>query len=470
MAKNKKPVPSLSHALSEAARKHGDRVALIGPKLQLTHAELDACVARAAAALIKQGIKPGGIVGVSMATSPLHLVTLLALGRAGAGTVHLHPGLPPAVKNAIAKQFDISAVVSDADPAWLEPGKAPGDAIQAKPDSPWRVALSSGTTGLQKAILSRHAQLLAYLALHAHAVPVEGDDRFLCHRGLDAQLALNPALRHLLAGAAVVFPESLKLEHFIEAVDRHQVTQTTMSPAYLRDLLSLLPPGGVRFPTIRKLQVSGSTMPPPLLEAGMARVTPNLFATYGTSELGLLAIAYPEVLRRAPLSVGKVPPWLEAEAVDGVLRFRRPGMPTEYYRNPEATAKAFRDGWFYPGDIGRIDADGLLYIEGRVDDKLNLDGVKIEPGPIERALQEHPSVVEAAAFGAAPDGNRSALFAAAVLRAPVDESVLITHCRNQVGPMHTPVRIFFVKELPRNEGGKLVRAELARRVARKPQT
>jgi fatty-acyl-CoA synthase len=77
-------------------------------------------------------------------------------------------------------------------------------------------------------------------------------------------------------------------------------------------------------------------------------------------------------------------------------------------------------------------------------------------------------VVEAVAFAAAPDGKRTGLFAAAVLRTAVDEKVLLAHCRSRVGPTEIPARIFFVKEFPRNEAGKVLRAELSRQVVRKP--
>jgi acyl-coenzyme A synthetase/AMP-(fatty) acid ligase len=239
-----------------------------------------------------------------------------------------------------------------------------------------------------------------------------------------------------------------------------------------------LPARGGALSTVRWLLVAGAAMPPDLFAAARERVTPNLASGYGITEIGIMALADRELLARAPASGGRLLADVEAEVVDaagerlprgarGILRFRREHMAREYFRNPQATAKAFRDGWFYPGDLGRIDAEGLVFVEGRLDDELNIGGVKIEPAPIEQALQAHASVVEAAVFAAAPDQAGAALFAAAVVRAPVDEKALIAHCRSRVGPMHTPVRIFFTDKLPRNEAGKLLRAELARRVGRR---
>jgi len=479
---------TIPQSLSEAARLHGERPALIAAGLALTHAELDACVARAASSLDRQGVGPGQLVGAALGTSPLHLVTLLALGRLGACAVPVQPEHPQGVKDALAAQFGFSLLIAEpgqpgpiaADPAWLEPGSAPTKESAARADSPWRIGLSSGTTGLQKAVLWTHAQTLAYLNQHNQAIAVGAEHRFLCHRGLSSGLTLNAALCHLLAGGQVVFPDSRSLGHFIEAMDRHAVTQVAMSPALLRDLLEQLPAGAVRFPQLRTLRVAGSALPSPLFEAAISRVTPNLIATYGATELGgMIALADRHLRRRAPGSVGKLAPGVEGEVVGeadeplpagtrGALRFRRAGMAKEYFRNPAASAQTFRHGWVYPGDIGRIDTEGLLYVEGRVDDKLNLDGLKIEPAPTERALQEHPAVVEAAVFAAAPDRGPAALFAVAVLRAPVDEKALLAHCRSRVGLMFTPARIFFVDKLPRNDAGKLLRTELARRVMRRP--
>ena len=475
---------TLSQALAEAARRHAGRPALLAPALTLSHAQLDSCVVRAAAELMARGIKPAQVVGVSMHTSPLQLLTLLALAHVGACSVHVHPDHPLAVKRALAQQFGISAVVCDpgmkapleADPAWLEakPGATP--ALPAGGDGPWRIALSSGTTGLQKGVLITHADALAEIARMSAAESVTRDDVLLCHRGLDSNWALRTVLSHLVCGGAVAFPATRSASHLLEAVKRHAATRLMVSPAYLRDLVEQLPGGGL--PGVRRILIGGGALPAELLALAAERITPNLATGYGITEIGTLALADRALLARAPASVGGLLPGVEGEAVDaddrrvprgqrGILRFRRPGMPQEYFRHPEASAKMFRHGWFYPGDVGRIDAEGLLYIEGRVDDELNLGGMKIEPEPIEQALREHAAVVEAAVFAAAPDRGPPALFAAAVLRTAVDEKDLIAHCRSRVGPMYAPVRIFFVEQLPRNDAGKLLRRELAQRVGRR---
>jgi len=479
---------TIPQALSEVARRHPDQPALIGPRVALTHAELERCVGRAAADLEARGVRPGDVVGVSMETSPLQLVTILALARAGACSVHVSPAHPRAIKEALVAQFSVAAVVCEpgapgtlhADPAWLDPARGASQPDRSDSGAPWRLVLSSGTTGLQKAIRVTHEMAVAELTMGAVGDPKASDDRFLCQSGLDSSWGLITVLLHLTVGGAVVFPQSRRLEHYLEAVRRHSITQLIMSPALLREVMEALPAGGGGLPTVRHIRVGGSAPPPQLIAAALERVSPHLATAYGATELGLVTMADADTMRRAPLSAGRLQPVFDAEAVDesgtrlppgvtGALRFRRKGMALEYFRNAEATARFFRDGWFYPGDQGRIDAEGLLFIEGRVDDKLNIDGKKVEPTPIEQALEDHPAVAEAAAFVAAPGGGMTRLYAAVVLRAPTDEKTLLGHCRNRVGAGFTPARIFVVKKLPRNETGKLLRAELARRVRRPGQ-
>ncbi len=151
--------------------------------------------------------------------------------------------------------------------------------------------------------------------------------------------------------------------------------------AFLRNLVDAVPEKGLRFPGLRLVRVAGSSLPPSLLEAALERLTPNLASVYGLFEIGFVTFGGAADLRRVPESVGKVVAGVEAELTDeggapvaagtaGLLRLRRAGMPQAYFRNPEATAKAFRGGWFHTGDYARLDAEGMLHIGGRADDKM----------------------------------------------------------------------------------------------------
>ena len=220
-----------------------------------------------------------------------------------------------------------------------------------------------------------------------------------------------------------------------------------------------------------QVYLGGGAVSPALRDALSRRLSPRLGVLYGASEYGGVAIADERTLAEHPDSVGRVLPWLQVEAIDAQGRPVPPGDVGEirirglagfpgYHDDPEATAASLRDGWFHPGDLGRVTPDGLVFIDGRIDDVLNVGGIKVLPARIEAVLEAHPDVAESAAFAASgPDGTK-VLMAAVVCRGPFDEAALLAHCRTQLGTT-APQRLMRLQALPRNDAGKLVRRTLS---------
>ena len=480
---------NLADAVTYHARTRPNAVALLqyrGPLLR--YAELDAAIRGTAAALLRGGIEPCQLVGVAMRTEPLHLVVLLALARIGAVSLPVHPGMPETHRRAVVRKYKPVAIVSDpkapplegsarivADPGWLEPLReaAGPNASGFNGDGVWRVALSSGTTGAPKGAALTHARMLEQMLLHRSVIPIDGNSRYLASADMNITFGLIPCLRHLFAGSAVVFPTTPRPVYFAEAVDRFAVTHMVTSPVALSGMFATARGQAERFPSLQHIAVLGGQMSQALVRGALQRISRRLWAIYGASEVGVLAMADLPTLLRHPGAVGHAVPWVEAQAVDdkdavlppgtsGVLRFRGLGFSSErYYEDPEASAKAFRDGWFYPGDTGAIAADGLLTLDGRIDDLINLSGNKVQPEIVERALQGHPEVLEAAVFGAKAGAGRPALYAALVTRGKASDDSLAELCRRTLSKVQTPEQFFRVSELPRNEAGKVLRGELA---------
>ena len=205
----------------------------------------------------------------------------------------------------------------------------------------------------------------------------------ICASGLDSNRAQHGAC-HLRQGA-VVFPPQAWLTSSRRSTD---AAPAGPPPNFLRDLLDQVPEAGVRFPTLPLIRVAGSTVPPALAEACMARLSPNLATVYGMVEIGFATIR------------GRVVPGIQVEVVDGqdtpqpagvtgILRLRR-WQPQEYFRNPVAKKKRTQR-LVLPGRHRRIDANGpSTSWEGWMA-KLNRRARSARP--VERALQEHPSVV-----------------------------------------------------------------------------
>jgi acyl-coenzyme A synthetase/AMP-(fatty) acid ligase len=314
--------------------------------------------------------------------------------------------------------------------------------------------------------------MLNNVLLQRTVVRVGPDCRYLCFRDLDAAAGLRPCLIHLAAGGTVVFAAETEPGNFFEAAARHGATHASASPGLLRSLVAHAPPKGA--PSLKHFEIGGAALQFALAGEAAAKITPHVLSTYGASETGRIAIAPIDLLRKASGCSGWFVPWVETQVLGeggrvlpqgerGALRFRGVGFADGYVDDPEASAKAFRDGWFYSGDAGRIDPRGLLFVEGRVDDLVNLGGAKIAPSLVEKVLETHPAVVEAAAFGSKSASGVERLYAAVVTRKPVEEKALVEHCRAKLGSM-APSRVFTLAELPRNENGKLLRRELAKRV------
>ncbi|OGA11080.1 MAG: hypothetical protein A3D95_13695 [Betaproteobacteria bacterium RIFCSPHIGHO2_12_FULL_69_13] len=484
---------NITDAIARQARERPDAPALIREENRLTFAELDAGIDAFAARLAAEGLAPGQLVGVAMRTAPIKLIALLALARLGAVSIAIAPGPGAAARQALARRYGVAVLLAArkehgvkgvplalVGSGWTRRAKGADRAAASAPyDAPWRIALSSGTTGTPKGILWTHAQTLNYLLLYQTVAPAGPQTRYFCLRDLDAGIGLRECLRHLVAGGAVVFGRTTAAEEFVETANRQGVTHAMISPGILQGIVARITATRAVCPKLVHLGVAGSRLPPPLVAQGRARLTPNVYGVYGASEGGLVALADPKLLASDPECSGRIVPWVEAQAVDerhrplpdggeGVLRFRGPTFATGFHLDPEASAQAFRDGWFYPGDAGRI-SGGLLYVQSRIDDLINASGIKVSPAEIERVLEAHPDVLEAAAFGARPEAGLERIYAAVVTRRPVEERALIEHCRVPLG-RRAPARIFAVRRLPRSEAGKLLRQELARRVASKPRS
>ena len=148
----------------------------------------------------------------------------------------------------------------------------------------------------------------------------------------------------------------------------------------------------------------------------------------------------------------------------GEVVVRGGGVTAGYDHNPAANEQAFTDGWFRTGDQGYVDADGYLYLTGRLKEIINRGGEKISPVEIDRVLSDHPEVQQAIAFALPHETLGEEVAAAVVLRegASVDEAALRAYVASRLAAFKTPRRIVFVDEIPKGPTGKLQRVGLAR--------
>jgi len=440
-----------------------------------------AYLSNAVGALHREGITPGLTVGLEMRQGPLHLVTLLALARLGAVIVPLFSSARSERKEAVFRKFAIDAVVAD------HPARVPEGcrvivvrSLAAKGDesaldvsgfapvgaTPLRIGLTSGTVGPRKGILLTHEAFMRRLERRFYGT---GDPPRVIPPTLHVTSALQLATHALCAGGTVVFPASYAGADFVAAIKRHHVTHVTMPALHLESILDELPSDHAPIPSIRHLRLQGGMPSAALIERVQRRFSPHVHVPYSTTEVGVIAMATPETLAAAPQSSGRVASGARVEIVDeegralapgmsGEIRVQVDGMPSGYMGTDQGTPPRFREGWFYPQDRGRLGADGLLFVEGRVDDIINLGGRKLSPRHAEAVLEDFPGVREAAVY-AFEDAGTLRIAAAIVASGDLDWKALERHAHSAL-EIFAPARYHAVESLPRNSAGKLLRREL----------
>ncbi len=448
----------------------------------ITYRQLSVGVGVIAARLQQQGVKAGDVVGVSMGQNALHMMTQLAIAQMGAVSLPIHPAVPAERRHLAASRFGAAHIVSaraemklngfpfislaelSLDGRTLAPDP---DFCPVTADTPFRIALSSGTSGDPKGMMLTHG-----LVVHRRQNPPL-DVTTTCRSilmDINFVVGAGSLIRFMAFGASVVLPGAMKAGGLLRCILSQNVTHLMLSPIQIRELTEQLTDGGLHCPAIVELRAVGGPLPAHLLAIAKRTLTPNIYVGYGSTEAGYVAEASPDILDRHPQSVGKVCPWAQVEVVDddglplsaggiGQLRIRTDNQVTGYYLDPVRTARHFRQGWYYPGDLGRFDKEGLLYIEGRADDQLNVGGLKVNPEDIDATITAHEAVIEAGAFVVSQEEGKELLAVAVVLREAKRLQEVERYAKTQLGPL-SPAQFFVVPSLPRTMTGKLRRAEL----------
>lgn len=424
----------------------------------VSYGELEQLTARVAAALRGRGVRPGDRVALQVEKSIEAVVIYLATLRIGAVFLPLNAAYTPAEVDYFLRDAEPAVFLQDAqaflrEAADLEPdhGVEPRSASDLA-----AIIYTSGTTGRSKGAMLTHGALAANaISLHSawgfspddvllHALPI-----FHVH-GLF--VALHCAF---LSGCPMVWLNRFDEATVLEGLKGASVMMGV--PTFYTRLLAN--PGLTREATAHmRLFISGSA---PLLESAFvafeARTGHRILERYGMSE-AVIITTNPLDGDRLPGSVGYPLPGVELRIgggeQTGVIEIRGPSVFSGYWRMPEKTAEEFTaDGFFITGDVGRLDADGRLWISGRAKDLIISGGYNVYPKEVELLLDEEPGVRESAVIGAPhPDFGEGVV---AVVEGEGDEAALIASLRSRLAGYKTPKRIVFVDALPRNAMGKV---------------
>lgn len=471
----------VTDAIRHHARVRPYDQAVIHPTGSATYLQLAVALSELSLKLRSHGVHPGMTVAI-YATDPfLHLCLALAAMLNGTVSISAHPNYDPIPPNVKVDAYLIDHNLPFTPPATLIPvganwiGEVPRDAQPVMAGTPFsdehavcRMYTSSGTTGLPKVIghssASQHIMVTNGLAMDPMA---QGPN--LSMMGLSTIGGFGTATTTLWHGATLVLATAPLM--VLRALSLYGVRSLRASPQQLQGLVEMVRGRPVQFPRLQKIEVGGASTPPSVILAARATLCTNVMGIYGSTEAGLVAVAPAAVLHAHPDAAGYVVPGVQVRVVDdaglpveagaeGVIQIRAPGMIRGYLGDEQATAEAFHDDWFIPGDLGVLRADGLLHIRGRVDEMINAGGVKLSPSMVDEFLLTQPGVRDAATFAFRQTGRHDQVWAAVVCGPDFNEPAVLAACRARLNS-RAPVRLIPMVEIPRNAMGKAMRQQLS---------
>lgn len=495
----------ISGVLRRQRVRRADAVALVDGDRRWTYAELDWAVDRYAAALRLAGAAPGDIVAILARNHAAYVIELIALNRIGAVSLPLNWRLHNEELRYVCGHAGVSFVVADrefcekAEGCGTRPGlvneagtppegwralddflsraetAAPVPDAECPDDGLQRILYTSGTTSRPKGVMHTHGNVDANQIGQILELGLTADDRTMVSAPLFHVSGLEaPGLAIFRAGGTMVLTPTYAGADIVRLAAEERVTGMVLAAQIVHDILKLPDlasydlsalrfvifagvPDGVRravheaLPHVRLIDTFGMTE---LCNGACYMDAAHTWTKLGSQGTPLpyveLRIADPEGGTAAPGEVGEI-----------LVRGRK--VSPGYWRDPEATARAWRDGWFHTGDLGSIDEDGFLWFADRRTNMIKSGGENVASAEIERVLAAHPAVAEVAVIGV-PDPRWDEVPKAFVLPRPgvaVDEEELRGHCDRNLARFKIPKYFEFVSELPRNDSGKVLKRLLA---------
>lgn len=480
----------IDEPLKHHARARGSHPALVSGEREVTYAELDALVDRAAAGLAESGVRAGHPVAVALRDGIEYVVVMFALARLGAPMLpvdwrwtrqeqeHVLDHFQPKLLLADPSHEPISMPRVVVEEGWSA-GLAPAGDVPVFPtcDGPLLFSLSSGTTGRPKGPQLSHSQMLARFKVHWINFGFNSQDRYVCATPMYYGGGRAFVMSTIHAGGTVVMfcppytPEALCAE-----VERTRATATFLVPTLLRRLLTLDDETLAPMRGMRMVLSSGGALHPSERHVMRTRVCPGFVQYYASTEGGGITFLTTEDGTEYDDSVGRPVFEVDVQCVDrqdvpvrsgeiGRIRYRGPAVATGFYNDPEASKAAFRDGWYYPGDLGYFDDGGFLYLKGRDKDVIIRGGINIYPADIEDVLLSHPAVSDVAVVGAPSVEFNEEVVAFVVLSGEATSTELTTYASERLARYKWPHDVVIVDDLPRNPSGKVVKSVLVEQLA-----
>lgn len=513
---------NLSKQLHHTASSLPHKAAYYFSEQSTSYLQLDAAVTNFASGLEKMGVKQGDHIALVLGNSPYFVIGLYGALRLGATVIPINPiytadeigyiinngdvkvvvtldlllplmdkmnSLLPNVDHYIIcdtpkendqsisletlsgfpKMKSFTTVLASGQLDFVEP--------ELQDDDVAIILYTSGTTGKPKGAMLTHKNLYSNAKDVSDYLKMNETDRVITALPMFHVFCLTVSLNApLMNGATMLIVPRFSPKEVFQLAKNYEATVFAGVPTMYNFLLQLPDANPEDLQSLRLCISGGASMPVALLKNFEQKFNVAISEGYGLSEASPVTCFNPLDRTRKPGSIGTSILNVENKVVNeigeelpvgqvGELIVRGPNVMKGYYKMPEDTDAAIRDGWLYTGDLATMDADGYFYIVDRKKDMINVGGFNVYPREVEEVLYSHPEIVEVAVLGVPDPNHGEAVKCYVVSKNPgLTEEVLLTYCSEHLAKYKIPSTIDFLEELPKNTTGKILRRALKTKV------
>lgn len=501
---------TLGSVLASRASRVPDREFLVYRERSFSYADAQQRVERAAAMLAARGVKEGDRIGVMSPNHPSTVFLFLALARLGATMSPVNPDYGVDEARYVLSHAQVSGIVcapaalsivrdvaagmsplpwlmlNEPDDATLpvfdhvcarEASPAPPD--RARPDATCVFIYTSGTTGFPKGVMHSQRSVVTAGEAFVERMYLQPDDRLLCILPMFHVNAICYSLSGTLAaGATLILEPRFSASRFWPIVKESGATEVNTIAAVMNILIRR--PRSEFVPGHRLRKLYGGPFSEETYRVFHEQFgVPGLIEGYGMSEVpGVLNNPFPGPHKIGSMGKPSLHPdrsiaFAEMKVVDdagrdlpvgeaGELVVRTPIVMQGYWREPEQTKAAFRDGWFLTGDLGRRDADGYFWFVARKKDIIRKRGENISGAELDRVVMSHPDVMEAAAIPVPSDLGEDDILTVVVPKpgATLSAQDIADWCRDRLAPIKVPRYVLFADSLPHTPTHRVAKFKL----------
>ncbi len=495
--------PTAAAAYTGAAARYPDRVALVDERGTLTFEQMHRRTNALARALGEAGVREQEGVAIMARNHRGFIEATVACSKLGASALYLNTAFAgPQITDVLGREKP-AAVIYDQEFAglvaegakrrkrfvsWCDPGASctdplTDDLIEQTDDSSLSppaekgrvVILTSGTTGTPKGAARKQPDSLEPVAALLSKIPLRAKGVTMIAAPMFHSWGFAHFTLALPLGATIVLQRRFDPEATLRAVAQHRADTLAVVPVMLQRMLDLGPETLSRYDVscLRIVALSGSALPGELATRAMDAFGDVLYNLYGSTEVAWATIATPADLRAAPGTAGRAPMGTAVKLLDDAGQEVPRGEPGRIFVGNEMMfdgytgggGKEIIDGLMSTGDMGHLDADGRLFVDGRDDEMIVSGGENVFPREVEDLLSDHPQIEEAAVVGVPDEEFGQRLRAFVVLRdgAALSEEEVKQHVRSNLARYKVPRDVVFLEELPRNATGKILKRDLRAR-------